>query len=263
MNLRKFYLDNVSKQEYYYKFYELINDINKSYNVFEGVVETDNYDFSVFDLEEAIEKFRYLCQPENESHDDENKCWFYLILFYLNKNGYIIREFPKLVERPPENTYEFVNRQIRNKIISQSDNFDGTVTWKERRMFVSKLKFVQDERYVEITADIEAKFKEISNRQASFEDMSTDEKLAEIANLIEYLLKKDGKFLLLDYSQICFAYINDDMIKTYRHQLQCFRHSSPEAIIERSTFTEEQKIFLIDFGLSMLKVIHSLRNTVI
>ena len=29
------------------------------------------------------------------------------------------------------------------------------------------------------------KFKEISNRQASFQSMSTDEKLAEIANLID------------------------------------------------------------------------------
>ena len=37
--------------------------------------------------------------------------------------------------------------------------------------------------------------------------MSTDEKLAEIANLIESLLKKNGKFLTLDYSTTYFDYI--------------------------------------------------------
>lgn len=88
--------------------------------------------------------------------------------------------------------------------------------------------------------------------------MSTDEKLAEIANLIENMLKKNGQFLAPDYSQICFDYINEDTIKNYRKKLQCFRHSSSESISERASFTKEQKIFLIDFGLTVLKVIHVL-----
>ena len=37
--------------------------------------------------------------------------------------------------------------------------------------------------------------------------MSIDEKLAEIANLIENLLKKKGNFVQLDYSQVCFGYV--------------------------------------------------------
>lgn len=42
--------------------------------------------------------------------------------------------------------------------------------------------------------------------------MSNDEKLAETANLIENLLKKNDKFISLDYSQICFEYISDKLL---------------------------------------------------
>ena len=39
--------------------------------------------------------------------------------------------------------------------------------------------------------------------------------LAEIANLIESLLKKNGKFLTPDYSTICFDYISNDVVTSY------------------------------------------------
>ena len=86
--------------------------------------------------------------------------------------------------------------------------------------------------------------------------MSTDEKLAEIANLIENLLKKDGKFLSIDYSLVCFDYINEANVKDYRNKLHCFRHSSDESIKERTHFSNEQKSFLIDYGLAIIKAIN-------
>ena len=73
--------------------------------------------------------------------------------------------------------------------------------------FLPSLTFIQVENHIELVDAIEKKFKEISNRQASFQNMSIDERLAEIANLIENMLKKNGKFLSLDYSKICFDYI--------------------------------------------------------
>ena len=90
--------------------------------------------------------------------------------------------------------------------------------------------------------------------------MSTDEKLAEIANLIENMLKKDGKFLTIDYSLVCFDYINEETFKGYRHKLQCFRHSSDESIRERASFSDGQKAFLIDYGLVIIKAIHDVLN---
>lgn len=258
MDLRKLYLENVSEQEYYYNFYDLVKSINETYNIFEGIQETQDYKFLIDNIDDAIEKFKYLCQPENESHNNEDRCWFYLVLFYLNKYGYIIEEFPRIIEHPPIDSFDFVNKEIRNKLIAEGKDDNGTVRYKERRKLVANLTFTQMDNHIELVDAIESKFKEISNRQASFQNMSTDEKLAEIANLIENMLKKDGKFLALDYSQICFDYINEDTIKRYRKKIQCFRHSASESISEREAFTKEQKVFLIDFGLSILKVIHAL-----
>lgn len=70
--------------------------------------------------------------------------------------------------------------------------------------------------HIDIDNNINNKFIAISNRQASFNNMSTDEKLSEIANLIEYLLKKDGKFITLDYSVICFEYISSEIVTSFR-----------------------------------------------
>ena len=258
MDLRKFYLENVSEDEYYYKFYNLIKDINLMFDVFGGKQEIEDSEFIVYDIEEAIEKFKYLCLPENEYHNEENKCWFYLVLFYMYKCGICIKEFPRLVAHPPADTYDFVNKEIRNRVIAEGNDDNGTVRYAERRKLIARMTFTQQDKHIELIDALERKFKEISNRQASFQNMSTDEKLAEIANLIENLLKKDGKFIRLDYSQICFNYIDDEKIKKYRKMIQCFRHSSEESIIERESYTKEQKMFLIDFGLIVIKVIYFL-----
>ena len=84
------------------------------------------------------------------------------------------------------------------------------------------------------------------------------EKLAEIVNLIENLLKKDDKYLKLNYSEICEEFLNDDIIKKYKKILQCFRHSAEHSIEERSTFTDDKKDFFIDFGIVIVKTIHKL-----
>ena len=105
---------------------------------------------------------------------------------------------------------------------------------------------------------LDQKFVEISNRQASFNNMSTDEKLAEIANLIENLLKKNGKFITPDYAKICFDYISDDIVTSYRKKMHCFRHATDEAIAERKSYSEDQKNFFVDYGLTIVKIIHTL-----
>ena len=72
------------------------------------------------------------------------------------------------------------------------------------------------------------------------------------------MLKKNGKFITVNYSTVCFDYVNKDIVKTYRHKLQCFRHSSEESIKERASYSQDQKAFLIDFGLAIVKVIHKM-----
>lgn len=65
--------------------------------------------------------------------------------------------------------------------------------------------------------------------------MLVDEKLKELCNAIEYLLKKDGNFLVLDYDNTC-DYLDDSLVKAYRKKLECFRHSAEESIDERKSF---------------------------
>ena len=100
MDLREYYLKNVKETDYHYRFLDLVKKVNYSFNVFYGASETQNYHFEIYDVEEAITKFRELCQPD-VNFSVENKCWFYLITYYLNMLGYEIKEFPRILARPP------------------------------------------------------------------------------------------------------------------------------------------------------------------
>lgn len=259
MNLLDFYKTNIAKDEYHYRFYDEINTINQVYNVFEGYREVNDYSFEVYDIEETIAKFRGLCQPE-VNFGKENKVWFYLVTYYLFKMGYEIKEFPHLLPRPPIDPSDFTYGQIRDKIIAEGNDDNGSVRYAARRVFVSRLSFRLVSDHIGLIDAIEQKFIEISNRNASFDEMSSEEKLAEIANLIENLLKKNGKFIIPDYKTVCFEYITDEMITAYRKRIQCFRHSATEAISERKAFSDKQLNFLIDYGLTIVKAIHSCLN---
>lgn len=89
IDLREFYLSRIDTDDYYYRFYELIKNVNMTYNIFSGYEETSSYEFVIYDAIEAIEKFRALCQPGNEPTRTEDKCWFFLVSYYLDKNNYL------------------------------------------------------------------------------------------------------------------------------------------------------------------------------
>ena len=258
MDLKSFYFSNVTENEYHYRFYESVKSVNQTYNIFEGIQEVNDYAFEVYDVEEAITKFRELCQPEITIFDNEKRCWFYLVTYYLYKMGYEIKEFPRLLARPPIDPSDFTYGDIRNRIIAEGNDNSGTVRYATRRVFVANLTFEQKSSHIELEEAIEQKFIGISNRNASFDNMSTDEKLAEIANLIENMLKRNGKFATLDYSTVCFDFVSNDTVTNYRKKMQCFRHSTDDAITERGNFSQEQKNFLVDLGLTIVKAIHSL-----
>ncbi|MGL4548378.1 hypothetical protein [Eubacterium aggregans] len=235
-----------------------LRTLYRIHNIFSGDEEVDDYEFELYDAEEAITKFRELCQPEVSFSDSEKKCWFYLTTYYLYKIGYEIKEFPRVLARPHVEPSDFTYGGIRNRIIAEGDDDNGTVRYVVRRKFVASLNFELKSSHIDIDNLIDQKFIEISNRQASFNKMSTDEKLAEIANLIENLLKKNGKFITLDYPKICFDYISNEIVTRYRKKMHCFRHATDEAIEKRNSYSEEQKNFFVDYGLTIVKVIHSL-----
>lgn len=143
MDLRQFYFNNIRDSEYHHRFFNFIKNVNQRYEYGVGFVNREDAClFEVFDIEETISKFKDLCQPRNNEYSPEEKCWFYLITYYLYKSGYYISEFPKLLERPPENPMEFTYTQIRDRIISEGYDDGGIVRWSTRRMFVSDLTFL-------------------------------------------------------------------------------------------------------------------------
>lgn len=257
MDLKEFYFQNIKETEYHYRFRDSVRKVNYTYNIFTGEEETQDYKFEIYDEEEAITKFKELCQPD-VNFLGENTCWFYLITYYLHTHGYVIKEFPRILARPPVEPTDFTYKEIRNHIIAQGEDDKGIVRYETRRKLVAGLTFEQKSCYIEVGESINQKFIEISTRQASFDSMHTDEKIAEIANLIENMLKRDGKFVVIDYSKVCCGFITDNVVKDYRKKMQCFRHCSDEAIEERKSYSEDQKNFFVDYGLTIVKAIHSL-----
>lgn len=199
-----------------------------------------------------------MCQPEIQFNNSDDICWFYLITYYLYKRGYEIKEFPRILARPYSDPSKFTYNEIRSKILSNGGGNNRTVPYRERRNLIDKLTFEKKNSSIKIDESIDKLFGEISNRDASFNDMSTNEKLESISNLIENMLKKDGKFIKVNYSSICLNYISDDNVKDYRKKLNCFRHGSTDSINERKAYSEEQKSFLIDYGIIIINAIHSL-----
>lgn len=257
MDLKDFYLKNIKEMEYHYRFLNYVKKVNCTNNVFNGEEESQEFQFEIYDTEEAITKLKELCQPD-VVFSVENKCWFYLVTYYLHTLGYEIKEFPRILARPPVDPSDFTYGDIRNRIISLGGDDNGTVRYATRRIFVAKLIFLHNTRNIEVNDSINQKFIEISTRQVSFNSMLTDEKIAEIANLIENMLKQHGKFITPEYENVCCGYIDDKIVKSYRKKMQCFRHCTDEAITERKTYSKKQKEFLVDYGLTIVKAIHEL-----
>ena len=138
MDLKAFYFQNIKESEYHFCFRESIEKVNIVYDFFTGEEEYEDYKFEIYDAEEAIIKFRRLCQPE-VNFSGENKCWFYLVTYYLYTLGYEIKEFPRILARPPIDPSEFTYGEIRNRIISQGEDDNGIVRYATRRAFVAGL----------------------------------------------------------------------------------------------------------------------------
>lgn len=121
---------------------------------------------------------------------------------------------------------------------------------------MEKLKESGDNE-ITIEEEVDALIQKISTRNAQFNEMAIDEKLKEIGNLIEYLLKRNNKFITLDYDDIFLGFINENDIKSLRKKVQCFRHSTQESLKERELFTDNQKQFMAEYGVLICNSIYN------
>lgn len=130
----------------------------------------------------------------------------------------------------------------KKKIREIRESLDKSVKEADGQLFVSE--------------SLDEVIKSISTRQAYFMEMSLDEKLKEIGNLIEFLLKQNGKYIALNYDSITLGLIQEDDIKKLRKKVQCFRHSTQESLNERNNYSNPQKQFIIEFGITICNLIY-------
>lgn len=265
INLEKYYREKVSKEDYYYKFYnELIIKADEDKRIMEElafITDSDPYEealYDAYDEEDVIKIVKDLCEPNLDIRQTINTRKFYFAFFYLHDNGYKIVEFPRVIDRPPEDPYTFTCLNIRNLAIEKGMEFNGTVSYMNRRKIVANLTFEKKD-IIKIDEGINKLFVEISTRNAKFESMSKDEQIKEIANLIENMLYIDGKYIELDCEKKCFNLVTNDCIKKYRKQIQCFRHAHEEALRERKNIDDVQKDFIIDYGITIIKLIYRIK----
>ena len=249
IDLLEYFKENYEKNEYYKDHYFSIKDIED--------IRDKKYFYRYYDAQEVIDAFKDIVKPENEKNitiELEEK--FILICFYLNNQGYIIQEFPDLLKRPKasgkSDLYDFMYRQIRNYIINHNDNYDGTVTWDERRTLIDSLHFIKD--MYNVSPEMDELIIKITNEDKSFNALNEDSKLEAICNSIEYLLKKNNDFIEIDCSKY-FDLISNENIAKLRKTLQCYRHATKEDIEMREKIDEKQKLFLIKYKIVIIETI--------
>lgn len=108
-----------------------------------------------------------------------------------------------------------------------------------------------DNLYIDISQNVDDILKVVSPRNAAFIEMEIDEKLASINMAIENILVKNQKYISIDLDLFFLGFISEEQIKEYRKLTHCFRHGSSEMIEKRAQFTENQKVFLVNYGLTI------------
>jgi len=113
----------------------------------------------------------------------------------------------------------------------------------------------KNNEYIEPSDSLLEILKMVSTRNATFESMEIDEKLCSINQAIEFILKKDKKYIPIDCKSIFSGLLEEKNIIDYRTMTNCFRHGAGEMIEKRKSFTIKQKDFLVNYGTSICSVL--------
>lgn len=239
----KFFKGNFDPKSYYSKFHGELAGIHDE-------------QFVYVDRREIIDRFRLICKPPETEYDNNNN-EFLLLCFWLNKNGYVIKEFPNLLSRP-SSLHNFAYNDIRKYIQKERGNNDS-VQWQARRDLCDDISITSNATFQLLPDDIEEKIRLISTRGAEFDGMAVDEKLQNLNNLIENLLKPNskGKYLSISYNDVFFGFISEDDVKQYRKRTQPFRHATEDTLRERASIPENEKKLLAELGVFMAVNLHN------
>ena len=78
--------------------------------------------------------------------------------------GYEIKEFPRILARPPVEPEKFTRDDIGGKIIALGRDDKGDIRYAARRAFVEEMTFKKNNCSIEVNDSINQKFIEISKK---------------------------------------------------------------------------------------------------
>ncbi len=137
------------------------------------------------------------------------------------------------------------------------DELEVIILKKYEPMFTlkkSSIEFINPEDNIDEVLSL------VSTRNARFDEMADDEKLENLNIAIEHMLKNGKKYIDFDYNDTFLEFITKDNIIRFRNETHCFRHAA-ENIEKRSEYTDIQKKFLANYGLTICMAILNKRKT--
>lgn len=245
MDLTKYFFEHYEISEYpYYDKYAKNISIDK-YRTFP---------LEMIDEDQIINTWKGYLYPSAYIEDESYDFIFLAMSFYLLNEGYIVKQFPDLLLKI-ENSFAISDGILKNATrIKYGTDGRGAVTWRSRRSFIDELILERTNNELTLESDLEKLVQEISVRNAKFTEMTNNEKLQTIRNAFENIGKNGKKYIEIDYALISNGLITNNMILSFQKDLQCFRHGEASMIEKRESFSEESKLFMIDYGILILNL---------
>lgn len=251
INLIEYYKENFPKNQnssYDYNYFKDIEKHPKNLSMLEK-------ELTYYDDKQIINEWRNLLYPSNDRFVVDiiyKKSKYYYLSYYLMNEKYEIIEFPTELENT-QGLSNFTDNTLYHATAEKYGRDDrGAVKWAHRRMFIDSLTIKKTTTTITVTNKIDFLIQEISTRGAKFNAMSSDEKLQNIRDAYEHLVSLHGGYDKIKYDELFMGYITESNLREYSRKLHCFRHGKSEALIERASFTEEQKQYMIDFGVVII-----------
>ena len=247
MNLTKYFFKHyeIGKYPYYDQYVKSIS-----------IDRYKEYPFEMIDDEQVISMWKGYLYPSNYVEDEELDFMFLSMSFYLLNEGYVVKQFPDLLKKI-ENSFAISDGRLKSSTRAKyGTDGKGAVTWRSRRAFIDELELEKVNNELALEIDLEKIVQEISIRDAKFTEMTNNEKLQTIRNAFENIGKKGKNYIEIDYSSISNGLITNDMVLSFQKDLQCFRHGEMSMIEKRESFSEKNKLFMIDYGILILNLVY-------
>lgn len=257
IKLWEFYLKNKGNKNdaAFQKLNDYHDQREKNFTFEKNILENLNYS----DINSLINAFKDIikpnfCEPRTVNELQDNELKFTIMCYYFWVAGYAMDEFPTMFAFPKYEEFAClsIKEAARAKYNSKPD---GSVSWQSRRRFIDNdLTIKKINNNIDVDESFENLYKSIATSNTDFFSLSEDEKLMNIRNIYENLVDKMGGFKAIKYKEIFMGYISEENLKEYSKKLHIFRHGKTKAIEERASLSLDEKNYMIDFGIVILKV---------